>query len=97
MNNSNLNAQDEKHSTRIFWFVVWFSNVVLAGIFALIFCQIPQENRHNADMTLSFLFGAFTGISGVLVIVNPRRSKEDQTNVTTNIGNNETNNSTPTT
>lgn len=70
------NQSDEKRFSKIFWFVCGFSLLILLFMFCLIFLHVPKENSHNADMTLSFLFGTLTGVLGVIIITNPNQKKQ---------------------
>ena len=67
---------DIKHFNKLFGFVVAMSFVLLVFMAALIFLPLPPDNKQMANMTLSFLFGAFSGTTGVLIITNPQQRKE---------------------
>lgn len=69
-------TQDERHFNKVFWFVVGYSLVLTGLMTAIVFVRVPKENTQMANMTLSYVFGLISGVTGVIVITNSDKKKD---------------------
>lgn len=67
---------DERHFNKIFWFVVCYSLILTGLMSAIVFCRVPKENTQMANMTLSYIFGLISGVTGVIIITNSDKKKD---------------------
>lgn len=69
-------TQEERHFNKVYWFVVGYSALLTALMAAIVFCRVPKENTQMANMTLSYVFGLISGVTGVIVITNSDKKRD---------------------
>ena len=69
-------TQEERHFNKVYWFVVAYSALLTALMAAIVFCHVQKENTQMANMTLSYVFGLISGVTGVIVITNSDKKRD---------------------
>ena len=69
---------DEKRFNKVLAFIVYMVTLVMAYIFAITFCKVPDTSKDLANISLGFLLGNVLGVCiGYLVVGNPDKKKQD--------------------